>query len=143
MEGSDPHRDYLLALLDGWEGGRLTAADVRDAAEDLGVRLDWPPPRESGGQLTNDRSAPGSAIRHVVDALDSMHLSLVCLEDVDVLRALLRRGDDVGADDWKAWDAYWAHIDFVARGRALSGDPFYITSQPGPYGNEGYGRRST
>lgn len=114
-------------MLDEWESGRLTNAAVRDWAEELATQFEWPPMVEVSGRQINDRTAPTSAAAYVVDALEGMHVGLVCLEDVPALRALLVSGEQPGPEAWVAWDEYWSSIDFSARGSALAADPFYVT----------------
>ena len=115
----------LLHMLDAWERGSLANAAVRDWAEELATQIEWPPLVEVNGRQINDRTAPISAAAYVVDALEGMHVGLICVEDVPALRALLVSGDQPSPGAWVAWDEYWKSVDFAARGSALAADPFY------------------
>lgn len=118
-------RARIDGLLDAWETGALQAAEVRDHAERLAHDLDWPVTSDADGLPANDRTAPGSSERHVLEALETLHLSLITREDIPIMRALLATGDDTTDFDWARWDRHWREIDNELRRRDLATDATY------------------
>ena len=104
-------RADLITILNGWQQGHLSAAEVHAWAEARYLPGDFD---------VDDEEDSGSAAVEVLSRLDMLHINLMTPEDIPHYLELLRAPTGAFAEALKRFEAQNATIDFRAREHALS-----------------------
>jgi hypothetical protein len=109
-------REDIAAILQRWQAGELTAAQVHEWAQARYGQADvddW----EDGD--TN------SAANEVLGALDRLDMNLMLPDDIPLYLAFLHTPPGHFAAGYRAFEAALGRIDYAARQQALSTNPLY------------------
>jgi hypothetical protein len=104
-------RGDLRGLLEDWQSGKRTAAEVHDWAEARYAVNAWDPEDE----VTNE----------VLAALDMLDMNLLTTDDVPILQAMLQLPPDQAERAAELLDAHFQEINLDDRKNSLAGDPTY------------------
>jgi hypothetical protein len=105
-----------MSLLLRWKAEDLSAPDLHEQAEEMWNSQEW--------GLFNESDDRSIAVE-VLSVLDSMNQQWIMIEDIPAIVAFLNTPPSHAAEAWRWWRKYWDGVDFIARKRRLTGNPFY------------------
>jgi hypothetical protein len=118
MNDLEKLRVKLSWLLNGWESGAASTAEVHQLAEQWMSESVWP-------QL--ERSNPLSAAAEVLSQLDILNQQLITPDDIPAMRQFIEDARENALSAWKRWEKYWESVDLEKRRQELAGSDFYAS----------------
>lgn len=111
-------KHLLLDLLDKWEAGILSEAEVHENAEKLWEENDWPDYKEGDSR---------SIAIEVLSQLEILNHQLITKEDIPAIVHFLKTPGGQERDGWDAWRRYWNNLDLATRKERLKNHSYYCT----------------